>query len=280
MPTTMETGQLGHRDFDLTRLGWKDYTCCPVRNCSATLLCVAYGKERTGADGKPARSSKPWCPVHGIRLHAGTFVYWNGPGQEDESRLRNFIVEQDLARTLALQSGMKAETHRLGYEMSEDALSWNVFVSLQVAGKLRDAAQVLSKRSIATEPRLFLWGREVVAGRPGDHAEFQPLIRVRKELEPDIQRFGTEPDIMLVSEELLISVEAKFGSGNALAYEGKTVGDGEKPTARSDLLERYLPPGKSEKYTFLFSSISPFRSFLYFLMINSTTSTAGTLSAA
>jgi len=41
-----------------------------------------------------------------------------------------FIVRCDLAREVALGSAQKAESHRLRYEMSEDALSWNVFVSL------------------------------------------------------------------------------------------------------------------------------------------------------
>lgn len=52
--------------------------------------------------------------------------------------MRNFIVAQDLVRSVALRKGMKAESHRLGHEMSEDALSWNVFVSLAMAGKLRE----------------------------------------------------------------------------------------------------------------------------------------------
>jgi hypothetical protein len=82
-----------------------------VRCCGADLVPVPFGKTQ-------------WCPEHGLRLHTKTFVYWNGPGREDDARLRNFMVRPELARAIALGKGMKAESHRLGYEMSEDALSW------------------------------------------------------------------------------------------------------------------------------------------------------------
>jgi len=61
----------------------------------------------------------------------------------------------------ALPKGMKAEAHRLGYEMSEDALSWNVFASLAVAGRLREAAQYLTGRPLRSKPSPYLWGRHI-----------------------------------------------------------------------------------------------------------------------
>ncbi|MBX7133938.1 MAG: hypothetical protein K1X67_14795 [Fimbriimonadaceae bacterium] len=188
----------------------------------------------------------PWCPDHGIRLHSGTFVYWNGRGRENEAQLRNFIVRPDLVRELALPKGMKAESHRLGYEMSEDALSWNVFVSLAAAGKLRHVAQYLTGRSLRTQPHLYLWGRRIDLEH-GQHARYEPLVRVRNILEPDIHTFVTEPDIMLVAEgEMVISVEAKFGSGNPLAHDLQTK-KGEKPTSRAGLLARYLGEKTSDR---------------------------------
>lgn len=71
------------------------------------------------------------------------------------------------------------------------------------------------------------------------------LQKVRENLERGISHFGSEPDIMLVVEgEIVICIEAKFGSGNSLAYEGR-IKEGEKPTSRTGLLERYL--GRSTK---------------------------------
>lgn len=228
----------GHADFDPARVDQNPPSRCPVRRCSATLVNIPYGKQNNG-DRKNEGRTMPWCPEHGIRLHSGTFVYWNGRGLEDESRLRNFIVRRDLVRAVALPKGMKAESHRLGYEMSEDALSWNVFVSLAVVGRLREAAQFLTGHTPRTEPHLYLWGRRIDV-RHGEHALYEPLLRVRNALEPDIHTFVTEPDIVLVAEgEMVISIEAKFGSGNPLAYDGTTK-KGKKPTSRAGLLARYL----------------------------------------
>ena len=224
----------GWKDFDPARLD-KKFHRCPVQGCSATLLRVPYD------DG-----STPWCPEHGIRLHSGTFVYWNGNGLDNEARLRNFMVRSDLVRAIALPKGMKAEAHRLGHEMSEDALSWNVFVSLAVAGRLREAAQYLTGQPLRSEPSLYLWGRHIPV-RGGDFAVYPELLRVRGVLEKGIRKFLTEPDIMLIApNEMLICIEAKFGSGNALAHDGPVVA-GEKPTTREGLLKRYLTPSAYAK---------------------------------
>jgi hypothetical protein len=105
-----------------------------------------------------ADRTMPWCREHGIRIHSDTFVYWNGPGRDEEARLRNFIIRHDLVRAVALPKGMKVEAHRLGYEMSEDALSWNVFESRATAGKPREATHFLTGRSIGSTPRLYSGG--------------------------------------------------------------------------------------------------------------------------
>lgn len=241
------TRPLGHEDFDLSRVNADPTSQCPVRGCSTSLAEVLYGKQYD-REGEPRKRTKLWCPKHGIRLHSGTFVYWNGPGTRDEPRLRNFVAKPELAREIALQPGAKAESHRLGYEMSEDALSWNVLVSLAAAGRLRETVKYLTGRSVSAEPNLYLWGKRIdVEG--GQRGTYPPLQEVRQKLEGGISRFGTEPDIMLVVEgEILVCIEAKFGSGNPLAYESKIKTKvGEKPTSRADLLTRYLGASKRER---------------------------------
>lgn len=230
--------RFGYADFDMERALENPPTRCPVRGCSAQLLQAPFGKTKDGP------RFLPWCPAHGLRLHTGTFAYWNGPGRESEARLRNFMARPTLAESIALAPGMKVESHRLGYEMSEDAVSWNVFVSLAEAGKLRAAASYLTGRELREEPQLYLWGREI---REGASTLYPPLQAVRDKLEPDIHTFVTEPDIMLVAEnEMVVCIEAKFGSANPLAHE-KAVKDGEKPVSRDGLVERYLRPG-SERF--------------------------------
>lgn len=234
--------RFGYADFDLARLDTSRAATCPVQGCSASLVEVPHGKQEDRG-GRHKERTLPWCPEHGIRLHSGTFAYWNGRGLEDEARLRNFIVQPNLVRTIALPRGMKAESHRLGYEMSEDALSWNVFVSLAEAGRLRQAAEVLTGRSLHSEPDLYLWGRRIDLAH-GHHEPYPALLEVRNRLEPDIHTFVTEPDIMLIApDEMVVCIEAKFGSGNPLAHDSPAVA-GAKPTAREGLLARYLVPSE------------------------------------
>ncbi|MGA7710442.1 MAG: hypothetical protein WCA81_00950 [Rhizomicrobium sp.] len=126
MPNSIRPPYFTSDDFDLTRAKARNPTMCPINSCSTKLIRVPY-----------RRGKLPFCLTHGIRLHSKTFVYYNVAQNLNDARLRNFIIRCDLASKVALGSAQKAESHRLGYEMSEDALSWNVFVSLAEAGKLR-----------------------------------------------------------------------------------------------------------------------------------------------
>ena len=81
--------------------------------------------------------------------------------------------------------------------------------------KLRNAAKYLPCRELRKEPKLTFG---VARSRGGNL--YEPLKRVRRALEPKIRAFFTEPDIMLVVEgEMLVCIEAKFGSGNPLARD-------------------------------------------------------------
>lgn len=221
----------GYEDFDIKRVKPGYPQGCPIVGCATPLVRIPYGK----------RSARLFCPEHGVRLHSDTFVYWNGPAKNARhvASRRNFPIRADLLSKIALDSNQKAETHRLGSEMSEDALSWNVFAALAEAHKLREVVSFLTDRSVEEEPSLYLWGQLVdVTGERQAH--FEPLSAVRKSLENGIGKFKTEPDIMLVVDaELVICIEAKFGSGNPLA-RSSTVRLGDKPTDREGLLSRYL----------------------------------------
>jgi hypothetical protein len=222
----------GHEDFALDRVEKQDPRVCPVKNCATELISISYRK-----------GSLKFCEAHGIRLHTNTFVYWNGPERKDEARLRNFRFRPDLASTVALGSE-KVETHRLGYELSEDALSWNVFVALWEAGALRQTAEFLTGLAVVQEPQLYLWGR-LISSAPSSGL-FGPLNATRSRLETGIGKYKTEPDIMLVIDgTLLVSVEAKFSSGNPLAHAGRTA-EGEKPEDQAGLVARYYDNAKNE----------------------------------
>jgi len=220
----------GHEDFNPELIGsLREWKKCPIGGCD--LRDITVGVKR--------KSDISVCVQHGIRLHAGTFVYWNGTENELEARLRNIQVRPDLARKFVAGKTGKVESGRLGYEMSEDALSWNVFVGLMEERALAKAVVHLCGITPSREPDLYLWGLRITdhAGLPDT---FSPLLAVREHLERGIRKFVTEPDIMLVIPgELLICIEAKFASGNPLAHAGKNR-SGEKPTDAKGLADRYL----------------------------------------
>jgi hypothetical protein len=165
--------------------------CC-VRDCPRWL---ARRRRRV-------RDPDIYCPDHGISVsYSPTYVY--------RDYRRNFIVAIPQLERVAR---LKYEKHRLGYERSEDAVSWNVFVALAELGGLIDVFQHLSGMEPSDEPELYLWGVRIGADPP--HV-WPRLEELRAILEPG-RRIQTEPDIMLrIPGQALVLVEAKFGSSNS-----------------------------------------------------------------
>ena len=225
----------GHEDF-----APRELPRCPVKGCTCRISQAPF-RHRTD-------HFLPFCEEHGIRLHgtAGhnpTYVYYNGPRKEDSvrARRRNFRFEAPYVSQHVLNNPNKAETHRLGHELSEDALSWNVFVGLMRGGALSTAMNWLAGRSIQGEPELYMWGCRIDVEQ-GTHQPYRPLLAARHVIEPDISRFQTEPDVMLiVPNAFVMFLEAKFLSGNVLALpEPAHQREGEKPKSIRGLLDRYF----------------------------------------
>src|SRR2546430_14658636 len=135
---------------------------CPVSGCTAP-LGELDSPRRGKADSQ--RRKMPYCPEHGIRIHAAsrTFVYYNGPDKHSKrnAALRNILFERDYFKEHILGNAAKAETHRICNENSEDALTWNVFSRLASGGLLPTLLATLTRVSLKNEPELYLWGLRV-----------------------------------------------------------------------------------------------------------------------
>ncbi len=173
------------------------------------------------------------CPDHGIRCHSsGTYSY--------ADVRRNLIVDADLFATRVVGHPFKYESDRFGSENSEDALSWNVFRSLQREGQLHKVAQLTTGVVSAEEPILYLWGL-----RTSDDS-FEPwdfLIAARERFEQNlpVKRPLTEPDIALhLPGEYLILIEAKFTSPNSYYVDGPR--QNAVSLTKSELLDIYWDP--------------------------------------
>jgi len=224
-----------YHDFDVGQI---PHQKCPIKGCTNPSATAPYRKIH----------ELPYCVRHGIRLHLRnknrpTFVYLNGDRKEDhiKARLRNFIFHKQYVEKHVLRNQTKAETQRLGYENSEDAVSWNVFVGIMMAGALSHAMSWLAGRKIDGEPELYLWGSHIDLDN-NLHDFYPPLCQARESIEPDIRRFQTEPDVMLiVPKKFLMCIEVKFTSGNTLAQiEKEKESSGQKPKSVEGILERYF----------------------------------------
>lgn len=184
--------------------------CC-VRDCPHWVRRRRVGQSK--AEGL-------YCPLHEISISTTpTYIF--------KDHQRNFIVGRSL-----LGQVKKVESWRLGHETSEDAVSWNVFVGLLLAGGLSDCFELLTGSAALTEPELYLWGNRIQ--RTEAPAVCRQLGEVRQELESGTG-IPTEPDVILrVPGQALVLVEAKFGSPN-----GRFVGKEERFGSVSDYLSRY-----------------------------------------
>ena len=181
----------------LVRSGKPGAIRCPVNDCMHWLT-------------PPTRlqAGTP-CPEHGIYVHSsGTYTYTD--------YRRNLIADVPYFEAHIRGNPFKYETHRFGSERSEDAVTWNVFRSLQNAACLRHVAELCTGIAAQEEPQLFLWGLEIGADgvQPWDL-----LIRARERFESDLPagRPKTEPDIALfLPGRYVLLIEAKFTSANGV----------------------------------------------------------------
>lgn len=133
---------------------------------------------------------------------------------------RNIIVAGDLFGRRIVGHPFKHETDRFGYEKSEDALTWNVFRSLQEAGVLREVAAWLTGLAIPEEPHLYLWGLRL---DDDSVAPWDLLIKARERFERElpVDRPFTEPDVAFhLPGRYLVLIEAKFTSPNTFYRNG------------------------------------------------------------
>jgi hypothetical protein len=176
------------------------------------------------------------CPAHGIRCHLSRYGLTYSYSQAH----RNIIASPDLFASRLVGHPFKYESHRLGLENSEDALTWNVFRSFQEVGCLHQVANRITGLGIQTEPILFLWGI-CLTGDTFKPWDLLIAARTRFEARLPVDRPLTEPDIALyLPGRYLIVIEAKFTSPNTFYCHGRR----RDPTSltKVELLDTYGDP--------------------------------------
>ena len=164
---------------------------CPVRGCTQ----VVPRQRKTFKRDEQFR-----CPTHDIYISASTYDH----GKFTDNLLSSDPDDLALIHRLL---GQKRETERLGRERSEDALTFNVFRTLERAGQLDDVMSTIAGRAVVGSVPAY-WSLDSATGMTDSR-----LAAARDAFHEVLDR-GTEPDVLIDSEDTLFLVEAKLGSKN------------------------------------------------------------------
>jgi hypothetical protein len=154
----------------------------------------------------------------------------------------NIIVDADLPpiRWKAAKDRFTSITDvpgwpRIASQNSEDALSWNVFRSLEKAGRLDVVANLMGLEDTF---QVLYWYRPCDADGPTPE-----IVAALKQTEPWGQirgRYQTETDIILKGQHYLVMVEAKLGKPGAHLRAWQRGGPGPVPQTYRPLMEPLL----------------------------------------
>ncbi len=166
-----------------------DVVVCPVCSCD---------KKVTRQRNHFRVSKEFYCEEHRIFISPSAFAY------EEEKDNLLWYSETDI--TLLNEVKKVKRESRLNYNNSEDALTWNVFRFLD-NHKLLDLyfSKMLNREVSNIEVIYWSYSND------SRDKIFKPLKKAREIFE---YGKGSEPDIILKSNEMVIFIEAKFGASN------------------------------------------------------------------
>lgn len=189
----------------------EDAIRCCVRGCQHWLA-----KRKAGI-----KDLLNYCSEHEISVSTSpTYVY--------QDFHKNIIIDVPLLDRIRHK---KFESERLTNERSEDALSWNYFVSMFQLGGLSSVFNLMTGLNLNVEPELYHWGIRITDKSP----HTWDRLKSTRKLLGEVVGTPTEPDIMLrVPGKAIVLIEAKFGSSNTTLFRKEKRHDGV-----SDFLNKY-----------------------------------------
>ena len=168
----------------------EDTVECPVKDCD-----VIVERQRNSFK----REKRFYCPKHKIYISPSTFEY--------ESETDNFLwKDRDGMELLKKIKTVKRES-RMARDKSEDSLSWNVFRFLEKDQLLEKVMGAIVGVPIKS-PEIIYWSYS-----QKDETSWPALNDARKYFGEKIRR-GSEPDIIIKSENALFFIEAKLTASN------------------------------------------------------------------
>jgi hypothetical protein len=163
---------------------------CPIRHCSETV-------PRQRRNFKRLEEFK--CPRHNIYVSPSTFEY--------ENELDNVLWKAEIDRDLLKRIRKVKRESRIARDNSEDAATWNVFRFLEKEKLLFGFLSGLTKNTVEN-PEVIYWSYS-----QSEQDTYSLLREARKEFETRLQS-GSEPDIIVKSDNVLFFIEPKLTANN------------------------------------------------------------------
>jgi len=163
---------------------------CPVKDCKTVV-----SRQR-----KTFKCSKEFfCPEHGIYISPSTFEY--------SAFTDNLIWKDEGDLDLLKRINLVKRESRIARDNSEDAVTWNIFRFLEREKLLSKFLSKISNDS-ETNPEIIYWSYS----QPESTA-WSKLIQARQQFERKPDK-GSEPDIIIKTDQTLFVIEAKLGASN------------------------------------------------------------------
>ncbi|MCK4385045.1 MAG: hypothetical protein KAW52_02155, partial [candidate division Zixibacteria bacterium] len=166
---------------------------CPVKGCSEKV-------ERQREVFKRKKRFK--CPKHNIYISPSTFEYQN----ESDNLLWKDKTDLDLFGKI---KKVKRES-RIARDNSEDAVTWNVFRFLERNNLIGTTLSSIMNATLKS-PEVIYW-----SFCQRENSSWSELNNAREEFGEETKR-GSEPDIIIKTDNALFFIEAKLTAGNETA---------------------------------------------------------------
>jgi len=169
---------------------------CPVKGCSEKV-------ERQR--GFFARNERFKCHWHNIYISPTTFEY--------ESELDNLLWKEKVDQELLQRIKKVKRESRMARDNSEDAVTWNVFRFLERTKELSGFLTKLCKLAVKN-PELIYWSYSQLQKNAWSKLTEARYEFGEAENHKDAQKRGSEPDLVVKSDNVLFFIEAKLMATN------------------------------------------------------------------
>lgn len=197
--------------FGLEELGKKidvkgDMIICPVVGCEAQVKKMTKGVLKSldaylgKGKGREEDFEQYLCKEHKIYITPTTFIY------EDlkDNSLWHDAEDKDLLGKIIEHKRVKGQLH---HDNSEDAVTWNVFRFLERSELLSEFLSKLCNSPVAN-PEIIYWSYS-----QSQQNVWNELKKARAEF-GEIPQRGSEPDLIVDSDDALFFIEAKLTATN------------------------------------------------------------------